>query len=73
MYSLGRRYTTQRMFEKRYGVPYQWMIKQDHCNTADEVVAELLGRFRVLHRSFFPFHIPAIDLNLTLGFELSLR
>jgi SAM-dependent methyltransferase len=72
LYSLGRHFTTKRMFEQRYHTPYQWMIRQDHCNTAREVLDELTRRFRVRRRSFFPFGAPVIDMNLTIGLELSL-
>ena len=54
LYSLGRHMTTKRIFEKRYQMPYEWMIRQDHCNTAPEVLDELLSRFQVRRRSYFP-------------------
>ena len=73
LYSLGRRFTTKRIFEKRYKTPYEWMIKQDHCNTAREVLAELDRHFRVRTRRFFPLRVKAVDLNLVIGLELSLR
>jgi len=72
LYSLGRRFTTKRMFEKRYKTPYEWMIKRDHCNTAREVLDELGRHFRVRSRRFFPLRVPAVDLNLVIGLELSL-
>lgn len=72
LYSLGRRFTTKRMFEKRYGTPYDWMIRREHCNTAREVLGELDRHFRVRTRSFFPLRVPAVDLNLVIGLELSL-
>ncbi len=72
LYSLGRRFTTKRIFEKRYGVPYEWMIRQDHCNTAREVLTEVHRRFRTVRRSFFPFAVPSPDLNLMIGLQLSL-
>jgi SAM-dependent methyltransferase len=70
-YSLGRRFTTKRMFEKRYKTPYEWMIRQEHCNTAREVLDELNRHFRVRQRQFFPLRVPAVDLNLVVGLELS--
>ena len=70
-YSMGRRVTTKRIFEKRYGMPYEWMIRQDHCNSAPEVLAELRRRFRVRRKSFFPLAVPSPDLNLLIGLELS--
>jgi len=71
LYSLGRRFTTKRIFEKRYMTPYEWMIRQEHCNTAREVLAELDRHFRVRTRRFFPLRVPAVDLNLVIGLELT--
>jgi SAM-dependent methyltransferase len=72
LYSLGRHVTTKRIFEKRYQMPYEWMIRQDHCNSAREVLTELTSRFRVRRRSYFPSRVPTVDLNLMVGLDLSL-
>lgn len=72
LYGLGRSLTTKRMFEKRYQMPYEWMISHDHCNTAREVLRELEHRFRTRRRTFFPLRVPSSDLNLMIGLELSL-
>lgn len=72
LYSLGRHVTTKRIFEKRYQMPYEWMISHDHCNSAREVLDELERRFRVRNRSYFPLRVPTVDLNLMVGLELSL-
>ena len=69
-YSLGRKVTSQRKFEKRYSIPYEPIIRHEHVNTAREVVAELLSMFKVVHRSFFPFRVPFVDLNLVIGLTL---
>ena len=72
LYSLGRRFTTKRIFEKRYHMEYEWMIRQDHCNTAREVLAELSHRFEVRRKSSIsPSSFPSPDLNLMIGLELS--
>ena len=71
LYSLGRRFTTKRIFERRYKTPYEWMIRQDHCNTAREVLSELDRHFWVRTRRFFPLRVPAVDLNLVIGLELT--
>ena len=53
-------------------MPYEWMIRQEHCNSAREVLTELTARFRVRRRSFFPVSVcPVIDMNLMIGLELS--
>lgn len=70
-YSLGRRVTTKRIFEKRYRTDYEWMIGYDHCNSAREIVAELPRKFSVINMRYFPLSIKAIDLNLVIGVELS--
>ena len=72
LYTLGRRFTTKRIFEKRYKVPYEWMIQQEHCNTAREILDELDRHFRVRSRRFFPLRAHAIDLNLVIGLELTM-
>jgi SAM-dependent methyltransferase len=72
LYSLGRHLTTKRIFEKRYQMPYEWMISHDHCNTAREVLTELTGRFRIRRRSYFPLVVPSPNMNLMIGLELSL-
>ena len=71
LYSLGRHFTTKRIFEQRYQVPYEWMIRQDHCNTAREVLTELASRFHIRRRTYFPLALPSPNLNLMIGLELS--
>ena len=73
LYSLGRHFTTKRIFEKRYHTDYEWMIRQDHCNSAREVLDELSHRFEVRRRSYFPLVVPSPDLNLMIGLDLVLR
>lgn len=71
-YSLGRRFSSKRLFEKRYGVPYDWLIRYDHCNTASEVIAELKRSFTIKRREYFPTRLPLLDVNLIIGLELAL-
>jgi ubiquinone/menaquinone biosynthesis C-methylase UbiE len=68
MYTLGRRLTTQRLFEKRYGVSFDWCIQSEHVNTLTEVVNELDRRFRLEHSAWFPSHVPSVHLNVCGGF-----
>lgn len=67
LYQIGRRFSSQRMFEKRYHQSYDWLIKYDHVNTAEDVLFELNKRFTVEETSYFPFLIPAVDLELVIG------
>lgn len=66
-YSLGRRVTTQRAFESRYKTSYKWHIESDHVNQAREIVAELHHHFEVTDSTYFPTHVPLVDLNLLIG------
>jgi SAM-dependent methyltransferase len=70
LYKLGRRFSSQRIFEKRYGVDYDWMISYEHINRAEEVVNELAARFRIEQRTYFPFRAPSIDCNVVIGLTL---
>jgi ubiquinone/menaquinone biosynthesis C-methylase UbiE len=66
-YALGRRVTSQRVFEKRYGTSYGWYIKTEHFNVPGEIVPELDARFTRERRSFWPLKVPSVHLNLCLG------
>jgi SAM-dependent methyltransferase len=70
LYSLGRQFSSKRIFEKRYGVDYDWMISYDHVNRASEVMNELLARFTLEDSTYFPFRIPSIHSNLIVGLTL---
>jgi SAM-dependent methyltransferase len=66
-YSLGRRLTSARLFEKRYHTSYDWYIKSEHFNTPGEIVPELDARFTRTRRSFYPLKVPSVNANLCLG------
>jgi SAM-dependent methyltransferase len=72
-YALGRRITVQRAFEKRYRLPYTWMIRYDHINRAREVLAELKHKFEAEDVTYFPLRVPVIDANLVIGLTLRPR
>ena len=66
-YSLGRRVTTQRAFEKRYKTSYKWHIESDHVNRAREIIGELHHQFDVTDSTYFPTRVPLVDLNILVG------
>jgi SAM-dependent methyltransferase len=72
-YALGRRLTVQRQFERRYKMPYKWMIRYEHVSTAHEVLAELKKVFVVEEQRYFPLRVPSVDLNLVIGLTLRVR
>lgn len=71
-YRIGRYLTSQRRFEKRYKVPYKWMIEYDHINNAREVMQALEERFKIVNCRYYPSWVPSIDLNLLIGITLTL-
>lgn len=72
-YSFARVISAKRIFEKRYNMNYDWCIKSEHVNTAKEILEELQKFFIIKKRSFFPFFIPSITLNLVIGLVLKPR
>jgi len=67
---LARYMGVKQVFEKKYGVSYDWYNKIEHINTAKEIIEELDAYFDVHKKSFFPLRIPSINLNLALGMVL---
>jgi SAM-dependent methyltransferase len=69
-YTLARRISAQRLFEKRYQQSYRWLIEREHLNRPEEIIPELEKSFTIEHRSFFPLPIPLLFCNLCLGMTL---
>jgi SAM-dependent methyltransferase len=72
-YTMARKISAQRIFEKRYKQSYRWLIEREHLNKPSEILAELRPYFDVIHRGFFPIPIPAIACNLCIGLTLRPR
>ncbi len=72
-YSLARKVSAQRIFEKRYNQPYRWFIEREHVNRPHEILGELRPYFRVTRRKFFPLPVPAVFCNLVIGLTLTPR
>jgi len=72
-YSLARRISAQRIFEKRYGMSYDWFIKSEHINLPREIAEECGAHFRVVRRRHFPLVVPLVSPNLVIGLELAPR
>jgi len=69
-YTLARRVSAQRIFEKRYQQSYRWFIEREHVNKPAEILEELAPYFTVEHRSFYPLPIPLAACNLVIGLTL---
>ncbi len=66
-YTLARRISAQRIFEKRYGQSYDWFIQREHINLPHEIFEEIERCFVIDSKTYFPFAIPSVDLNLVVG------
>jgi SAM-dependent methyltransferase len=66
-YRLGRRLTTQKVFERRYGLAYDWHVRAEHPNKPAEVFAGIAKMFKIHDRTFYPLRIPFVNLNLVIG------
>jgi SAM-dependent methyltransferase len=70
-YTLARRISAQRIFEKTYKMSYDVFIKREHINLPHEILAELGLYFTVAARSFFPLpFLPFTFNNLVIGLSL---
>src|SRR5262249_13229540 len=56
-YSLARRVSAQRIFERRYEMPYDWFIKREHVNLPTEILTEVRKYFIIEKLRFFPIPI----------------
>jgi len=70
-YSLARRISARRLFEKRYKMSYDWFIQTEHINVPSEILAELERRFTVVNHSYFPLLVPSVEMNLVIGLTLA--
>ena len=70
-YSLARKISAQRVFEKRYpGQSYRWFIEREHINLPGEIQEELAPYFTMQRRSYFPLKVPFEFCNLCIGLTL---
>jgi SAM-dependent methyltransferase len=70
VYSLARRVTSKRLFEREFGRDYDWFIRYEHINLPWEIESELEKRFRVADARYFPFRIPSVRANIAIGMTM---
>jgi ubiquinone/menaquinone biosynthesis C-methylase UbiE len=66
-YSIARKISAQRLFEKRYKQSYRWLIEREHINLPYEIFAELSRYFDITSSSYFPIPIKLEFCNLGIG------
>jgi SAM-dependent methyltransferase len=69
-YAVARRISAQRIFEREFGMSYEWLIRSEHVNVPWEILQELRKHFRIVESRYFPFRIPLVALNLVIGLRL---
>jgi len=72
-YTMARKISAQRIFEKRYKQPYKWFIEREHVNKPYEIYEAISPYFTVESRRFFPFAVPMEFCNLVIGLTLRPR
>jgi ubiquinone/menaquinone biosynthesis C-methylase UbiE len=70
LYSLVRKFSAQRMFEKRYKQSYKAYIEREHVNKPYEIMEELACYFYKKNTQYFPFLLPSVNSNLCIGMTL---
>ncbi len=72
-YSLARRISAQRVWNRRFGGGYEEFYKREHLNLPHEILEELAPWFTIESRSFFPLGLPWVFCNLCIGLALRPR
>ena len=56
LYRFGRRLTSQRYMEKKYGIDYHAVVLWEHWNDFAEIEKRLEEKFQIWERRYLPFH-----------------
>ena len=72
-YEVARRVSARRLFERRYGMSYDWFIRSEHVNRCVEILDQLDRHFVPRTTRYFPFHVPVMTINLVIGLILEKR
>lgn len=70
IYTLARKVSAQRIFERRYKQSYKWFIEREHINLPWEIREELSQYFDIRSDTYFPLRLPSVNLNLCIGLTL---
>jgi SAM-dependent methyltransferase len=67
LYEIARKVSAERLFRKRYHLPYRWFVRREHINSPAEIRSVIGKRFRLTDLTYFPFRVPVANLNLCIG------
>ena len=70
-YSLARKISAERVYNRHFKGGYTWLISREHINRPHEILAELDPYFTVERKVFFPLpFLPFVFNNLCIGLSL---
>lgn len=69
VYSLARRVSSKRLFEKEFKMKYEPIIRSEHVSELWEVKEELAERFRAEKTRHYPFPVPLDTINIFVGYR----
>ncbi len=73
-YSLARRLSAQRLWNRRFGGGYEEFYRREHINLPHEIYEELSPYFEITAHCFFPLpFLPFLFNNLCIGLALKPR
>lgn len=70
LYGLARAISSKKIFEKRYHMPYKWLMDREHINRPHEIIEELSQYFVISNKRYFPSYIPSVNCNLCIGLTM---
>jgi SAM-dependent methyltransferase len=73
-YSLARKISAERVYNKHFKGGYDWLISREHINRPHEILAELKPYFTIERKVLFPLpFLPFVFNNLCIGLSLKPR
>jgi SAM-dependent methyltransferase len=72
-YSLARKISAERVWNRHFDAPYAEFYKREHINLVPEILAELAPYFTVEAKTFFPLGVPLVFCSLVIGLVLRPR
>jgi len=63
-YGIGRKLTSKRYMERKYGIDYEAIVQWEHWNSYRQVEELVARQFRIVETCFLPFRwLPSVHLN----------
>jgi SAM-dependent methyltransferase len=69
-YWLARKLSAERLFHKRFKMPYGPIIANEHVNTIFEILPLLMPRFTAVRKRYFPLPVRSVYPNLVIALRL---